>query len=74
MLRQKFYFQKTAITHTFVTLKIPLKSKVILDIIFKCLIHKPDTGHNKNRVKNVFENCYNGYKKLALPFLNNRTR
>ena len=68
----KFYFQKTAITHTFVTLKTPLKFKVILDIIFKCLIHKRDTGHNKNRVKNVFENCYNGYK-ITLPFLINRT-
>ena len=63
MLRQKFYFQKTAITRTFVTLKTPLKSKVILDIMFKCLIHKRDTGHNKN--------CYFGYKKLALLFLIN---
>ena len=48
MLRQKFYFQKTAITHTFVTLKTPLKSKVFLDIIFECLIPKHDTGHNRN--------------------------
>ena len=69
----KFYFQKTAITHTFVTLKTPLKFKVILDIIFKCLIHKRDTGHNKNRVKNVFETV-TMVIKLALPFLINGTR
>ena len=30
---------KTAITHLFLTLKTPVKSKVILDIIFKDLIH-----------------------------------
>ena len=39
---------KTAITHPFVTFKTPITFKVILDIIFKGLIHKGDTGHNKN--------------------------
>ena len=45
---KNFIFGKTAITHSFVTLKTPVKSKVILDIIFKGLIHNSDTGHNKN--------------------------
>ena len=48
ILRQKFYFQKTVIFHTLFTLMTPLKFKVILDIKFKCLIHKCDTGHRKN--------------------------
>ena len=52
----------------------PLKFKVILDIKFKCLIHKCDTGHRKKWVKNAFKNCHNGYKKLALPFLINGNR
>ena len=48
----------------------PLKFKVILDIKFKCLIHKCDTGDRKN----AFKNCHTGYKKLALPFLINGNR
>ena len=47
-------FGKTAITHLFLTLKTPVKSKVILDIIFKGLIHNSDTGHNFTEMD---ENC-----------------
>ena len=40
--------RKTAVTHALVTLKNPITSKVILDIICKGLIHKSDTVNNKN--------------------------
>ena len=41
------FFQKTAITHAFVTLKTLLKSEVTLDIIFKCLIQQYDKATTK---------------------------
>ena len=42
-----FIFGQTPITYSVVISKTTVKSKVILDIIFKGLIHKGDAGHNK---------------------------